>query len=200
MTIRAYIEKQKDGEDKMKNHTMPFVKIFDSAKIIGIEHIEFGKYVIIDDFVFISAKQQMKIGDHVHIASHSSITGIDRFTMDSFSGLSQGCRIFTGSEDFIDWGFGNPTVSPRFRNVKTGPIRIDRFACIGANSVILPGVHIGEGATVGANSVVSKNLEPWGVYVGNHKIRKRNKENVLRTYEDFMQTPIEKRVGNLFES
>ncbi len=182
----------------MSGYNIPFVKIFDSTKIIGIENIQFGKYIIIDDFVFISAKKQMKLGDYVHIASHSSITGMERFAMEEFSGLSQGCRIFTGSEDFINGGFGNPTIATSFRNLKIGPIKIERFACIGANSVILPGVTVGEGVTVGANSVVSRNLEPWGVYLGNTKIRTRNKEEVLKTYDRFIKTPPAERIGNLF--
>lgn len=38
---------------------------------------------------------------------------------------------------------------------RTGII-IDRNVWIGANSVILPGVHIGRGAIIGAGSVVTK--------------------------------------------
>ena len=38
---------------------------------------------------------------------------------------------------------------------------------IGQNAVILPGVHIGDGAIVGANSVVGSDVEPYTVVVGN---------------------------------
>ena len=46
---------------------------------------------------------------------------------------------------------------------------------IGQNAVILPGVHIGDGAIVGANSVVGSDVEPYTVVVGNpaREIRKR---------------------------
>ena len=37
----------------------------------------------------------------------------------------------------------------------------------GGWSIILPGVTIGEGAVVGAGSVVTKDVEPWSVVVGN---------------------------------
>ena len=43
----------------------------------------------------------------------------------------------------------------------------------------MPGVTIGEGAGVGANSVVTRDLEPWGVYIGNRRYRERNREAVL---------------------
>ena len=38
---------------------------------------------------------------------------------------------------------------------------------IGRNSVILPGVHIGDGAVIAAQSVVSRDVPPYTVYGGN---------------------------------
>jgi len=37
---------------------------------------------------------------------------------------------------------------------------------IGVNAVIMPGVKIGDGAIVGANSVVTKNVEPYSIVAG----------------------------------
>jgi len=46
---------------------------------------------------------------------------------------------------------------------------------IGQNAVILPGVHIGDGAIIGANSVVGSDVEPYAVVAGNpaKELRKR---------------------------
>lgn len=46
---------------------------------------------------------------------------------------------------------------------------------IGMNCLIMPGVQIGDGAIIGANSVVAKNVEPYEIVAGNpiKKIRKR---------------------------
>ena len=46
---------------------------------------------------------------------------------------------------------------------------------IGQNATILPGVHIGDGAIIGANSVVGSDVEPYTVVAGNpaRPIRKR---------------------------
>ncbi len=46
------------------------------------------------------------------------------------------------------------------------PIVIERDVWIGANCTILPGVRIGEGAVVGAGSVVAKDVEPFTVVGG----------------------------------
>ncbi|RUR73469.1 LPS biosynthesis O-acetyl transferase [Chlorogloeopsis fritschii PCC 6912] len=168
------------------NYDIPGVTTFEYTKIIGLGNIDFGKNIIIDDFVFIYAKTKIKIGNYVHIGSFTSITGGEKFTMEDFSGLSSGVRIFTASEDFQGCGFGNPTLDEKYRNTKRLPVHIGKFCLIGANSVILPGVTVGEGATVGAGSVVTKNLEPWGIYVGNRKIGDRDKLGVLENYNNFL--------------
>ena len=51
--------------------------------------------------------------------------------------------------------------------VKSRPITIEDKAWIGMNCTILNGVTIGEGAIVGACSVVRENVEPWTVVAGN---------------------------------
>ena len=171
----------------MTSYNIPGVKTFEYTKIIGLENIEFGTDVLIDDFVLLYDKKKIRIGNHVHIACFTSITGGEEFTMGDFSGVSQGCRILTGSEDLLDWGFGNPTVPEGFRNTRRAPVRIERFAVVGANSVICPGVTIGEGATVAACSVVTRSLDPWGVYAGTRKVSERNKPEVLKTYARYVE-------------
>ncbi|MBU1216408.1 acyltransferase [bacterium] len=183
----------------MNKYNIADVKTFEFTKIIGIENIEFGKKVIIDDFVLIYAKEQIKIGNFVHIASFTSISGGGEFIMEDFSAISSGCRIVTGTDDFKEFGFGNSTVSDQFRNITTGKIKIGRFSIIGGNSVILPGVTIGEGVSVGAGSVVTKDLDAWGVYIGNKRVGNRNKEGILKNYKNFLGSSIDEQAGNLFK-
>ena len=53
---------------------------------------------------------------------------------------------------------------------------------IGQNAVILPGVHIGDGAIIGANSVVGSDISPYTIAVGNpaREIRKRFDDEMIR--------------------
>lgn len=183
----------------MDKYHIPDVKTFEYTKIIGIENINFGKYIIIDDFVLIYAKEEITIGNYVHIANFTSITGGNNLSIGNYAAISQGCRILTATDDFKEWGFGNSTVANEYRNIKSAPISIGDFCIIGANSVVLPGVTIGEGATIGANSVVTKSLEPWGIYIGNKQIGERNKEEVLKNYESFLTVLTTERKGNLFK-
>jgi len=179
-------------------YKIPGVKTFEFTKIIGVEQITFGHDVIIDDFVFIYATAPIQIGNYVHIAMFASISGGAEVTVGDFVAISQGCRILTGTDDFLNWGFGNSTIPAQYRNTTRKPIHIGRFAVIGANSVILPGVTIGEGATVGANSVVTRDLEPWTVYIGNKKYASRNKEAVMATYQRFLKERCSKNEADAF--
>ena len=70
------------------------------------------------------------------------------------------------SDDFSGGRICGPMVPPHHRHVVTARIEIGRHAVLGANSVILPGGGIGEGATVGALSLVKTPLEPWTVNAG----------------------------------
>jgi acetyltransferase-like isoleucine patch superfamily enzyme len=182
----------------MDKYNIPDVKTFEYTKIIGLENIDFGKYIIIDDFVLIYAKEKMTIGNYVHIANFTSITGGNKLFVGNYAAISQGCRILTATDDFKEWGFGNSTIANEYRNIKSAPITIGDFCIVGANCVVLPGVTIGEGSTVGANSVVTKDLEPWGIYIGNKRVAERNKEEVLQNYEKFLAASEHERVGNLF--
>lgn len=169
----------------MAVYNIPGVRAFDNARIFPLENISFGSNVIIDDFAFIYARGRITIGNHVHIASFASLAGGAEITIDDFVAISHGARLLSASDDFVGWGFGNSTVPEEYRNTTRAPINIGRFCIVGANTVVLPGVSVGEGTTVGANSVVTRDLEPWGVYIGNKRIKERDREGVLRTYRKF---------------
>jgi len=72
-------------------------------------------------------------------------------------------------------------VPPEWRHVVTAPIQVARHGVLGANSVILPGGGLGEGATVGALSLVKAVLEPWTVNAGvpTRVVGRRDREGVL---------------------
>ena len=51
--------------------------------------------------------------------------------------------------------------------VEPEPVRIGRAVWVGFDCVIMPGVTVGDGAVVGARSVVAEDVEPWTVVAGN---------------------------------
>ena len=58
---------------------------------------------------------------------------------------------------------------------------------IGQNAVILPGVHIGDGAIIGANSIVGSDVSPYTIVAGNPatEIRKRFDDELIQLMLDF---------------
>lgn len=51
--------------------------------------------------------------------------------------------------------------------ISKGPVTIGNDVWLGHSSIILPGVTVGDGAIVGAGAVVSKDVPPYGIAVGN---------------------------------
>lgn len=156
------------------------VVIWPQAKIISPKDISIGDAVIIDDFVFLDGGSNTIIGSFVHIAVGTSICGDGELIMGDFSGLSGGVRVYTSNEDYLGGSLTNPTVPSPYRRSMQSYVHIGKHVIIGANSVILPGITIGEGAAVGANSLITKDLEPWTIYVGSpaRAVRERPSETI----------------------
>jgi galactoside O-acetyltransferase len=165
------------------------VRVFPFARVVGPERITVGSHVLIDDFVFLGAHEQLVIGNYVHIASHASITGGGRCMLCDFAGLSSGVRVLTGSDDFSGAGLTSPVVPPAFRAVTRSRVVIGAHAILGANSVVIPGVTIGEGAAVGAGSIVTRDLAPWAVYAGSpaRRVRGRPKERIVELTAELLR-------------
>ena len=87
---------------------------------------------------------------------------------------------------FFANGWGAPPPKENDLPLK-GDTVIGNDVWIGQNAVILPGVHIGDGAIIGANSVVSKNVEPYEIVAGNpiRTIRKRFDEEMISLLLEF---------------
>jgi len=142
------------------------VVIYPGARIVAPDRIELGHRVIIDDFVLFMGGSSSRIGSFVHIAAFTSIVGGGELVMEDFSGVSGGCRVYTGNDDYNGVSLTGPTVPSAYRTPIRTLVRIGKHAVVGANSVVLPGVTIGEGAAIGANSVVTRDCPPWTISVG----------------------------------
>ena len=77
-------------------------------------------------------------------------------------------------------GWDAPPPSPADLPLK-GDTVIGNDVGIGQNAVILPGVHIGDGAIIGASSVVGRDVEPYTIVVGNpaRPVRKRFDDELI---------------------
>ncbi|PTX21466.1 maltose O-acetyltransferase [Pontibacter mucosus] len=99
---------------------------------------------------FLSVGPYSFIG-RVYMALHAPVKVGERVC------INDGVEILTASHDIADPGWG----------LIKSEVVIEDYAWIGTGALILPGVHIGRGAVVGARSVVSKSVEPGAIVVGN---------------------------------
>ena len=162
------------------------VLISRKASIYGAEKMHIGNHVRIDDFAILSG--QVTLGNYVHIAAGCKLYGgISGIEIKSFSGCSANCTIYAQIDDFSGEYMLHPTIPDIYRNVVNGAVVLESHAVVGAHSVVLPAVIVGEGVAVGAQSLVNKSLDAWGVYAGSPArfIKERSKE-LLQHHARFM--------------
>lgn len=117
-----------------------------------------GSTVVIGDNTFIGGSQivcakRIEIGDDVLI--------------------SWGCTIVDHGSHSLFWEERKNDVADTragtkdWSRVSIEPVTIKNRAWLGFNVCILPGVTIGEGAVVGAASVVTKDVAPYSIVAGN---------------------------------
>jgi galactoside O-acetyltransferase len=157
------------------------VQIWPQAKIISPEVISIGDSVIVDDFVLLMGGRSTILGSFIHISSFTSVIGGGELVMEDFTTVSSGIRLFTGTDDFLGGSLVNSAIPHPYRLPIRTFVHIKKHAVVGANSVVLPGVTIGEGVAIGANSLVNKDCEPWTIYYGSpaKPMRSRPKEKIL---------------------
>lgn len=144
------------------------VQIAKNCTIIGLSNISLGSNVRIDGYCTIIAAGEgwLNIGSFIHIGGWCYLSAGDGISMEDFSGLSQGVRIYSRTDDYSGKYLTNPTVPERFTGITHGAVSLKRHVIIGSGTVILPKVTIGEGSSVGALSLVTQSLDPWGVFFG----------------------------------
>lgn len=153
------------------------VKISDRASIYNADQIEIGDFSRIDDFCVVSGK--VKIGRNVHIAPYCLVAGGETgITFEDFSGLAYQVQVFTQSDDYSGMTMTNPTVPAEYKKEAKRAVLIKKHSIVGAGSIIMPGVTLSEGTSVGAMSLIRKSTESWSIYLGNpaKKIKDRKKD------------------------
>lgn len=155
------------------------VRISDKASIYNTANIILGDNVRIDDFVVLSAGDGgITLGSHIHIAVYTSLIGAGAITVGDFANLSSRVSVYSSSDDYSGESMTNPCVPHNYKNVTNADVLIAKHVIVGCGSVILPGVTLNEGVAIGALSLVTKNCEAFGIYVGSPArfIKKRAKK------------------------
>lgn len=135
-----------------KNFTTGFgcrIECFPLKHNDKIKRLVIGENVQMNDYVHIAASESVKIGNNVLMASKIFITDISHGD-------------YSDTADELNF----PSVPPNLRPLFAKPVEIGDNVWIGEFVSILPGVKIGKGSIIGANSVVTKDIPDNSIAVG----------------------------------
>lgn len=133
------------------------------------QNISFGDNVRIDSHCIIIAGKETKIsiGSNVHISAGCYYYGNSgNITLEDYTCTSARCILYTANDDYTEGYMTNSVVEEKFKKIKTGDITIKKHVVVGCNTVILPGSVLEFACSVGSNSLVNKNTEPFDVVAG----------------------------------
>jgi acetyltransferase-like isoleucine patch superfamily enzyme len=141
-------------------------EIFEPVVILKPENVHIGRGTRIDSFVKLEGGLGLWIGQFVHIASfaHVNIGGGEVLLGDGVA-VCSGAKVLAGSnhQDGLSMSAAAPA---HLQVIKRDRTVIERFAFVATNAVVLPGVHIGEGAIIAAGGVVTKDVPAWEIWGG----------------------------------
>ncbi len=145
-------------------------------------YLSTGKHcVLAGTYIFETGLGHIRIGDRVHIGG-STFISINSIEIGNDVTIAWDCLFYDHNSHSTDWeerkrdteqeyqdlmSGTDPIKNKDWSVVKSAPIKICDKAWIGTGCKILKGVTIGEGAVVGAGSVVTKDVPPWTVVGGN---------------------------------
>jgi len=163
------------------------VKISDKASIYNFDQISIDDNSRIDDFCVISGK--LKIGKNVHITPMCLVAGGEKgIIFEDFTTIAYGVQIFTQSDDYSGKTMTNSTVPKKYKNEYKKKVILKKYSIVGAGSIIIPGVILAEGTSIGTMSLVLKDTKAWSIYVGNpaKKIKNRSKD-LLKLHKQYLK-------------
>lgn len=141
--------------------------------------------IIVGDFTYFSDVDFEK-----HVLHHYDFNG-DKLIIGKFSQIASGVTfIMNGANHQMNAASTYPfyiingwtATPPKMEDLPLkGDTVIGNDVWIGQNATIMPGVHIGDGAIIGLNSVVSRDVKPYTIVAGNpaRPIRKRFDDELI---------------------
>lgn len=132
----------------LKNWRVFLLKVFGAS---------IGKGCAIHPACRVWAPWNLRLGDYVCLASDVDCYSVERILIGDKVTVSQRTFLCCASHDIT-----SPNMKLTYK-----PITIEPQVWIAAQAFVGPGVTVGEGAVVGACAVVTKDVAPWTVVVGN---------------------------------
>jgi len=128
------------------------------TKIVNFTNITIGSGCFVQEYVYMRAGRQgyIRIGNDCAMNSFAKLFGHGGIEIGDRTQLGPACLITTTEHDYQ-----RRDLRTEFRKVTIG-----KGVWIGANSLILPGVTIGDDCVIGAGSVVTRDIPSGSIAVG----------------------------------
>lgn len=162
-----------DGNFKVRHkYINSFISKNTMIRYDGLDKIQIGKGVLVCEYTLLAARGAeystqnsfLSIGDNTFIGEFNNIRATGgEIIIGNNCNISQHCTLVSSNHSIVK---GINISEQKWDETKVG-IFIGDDVWIGANSVVLPGVRIGNGAVIGAGSVVTKNIPDNAICVGN---------------------------------
>jgi acetyltransferase-like isoleucine patch superfamily enzyme len=138
------------------------------------DQIQLGASVICRGILRTFERGTLVIRDHVYIGDDCLISCSERVEIGAWAGLGHGVQIFDSDTHPMDSGLRKLDLmtiyglrsDPR-PNIPTGRVVIGELAVLGANAIVLKGVHVGEGSIVAPGALVTGNVDDYTLVAGN---------------------------------
>ncbi len=126
-----------------------------------------GEHIFIGEGCALNPPKNISIGDHVYFGKNCLIQSVHgEIIIGSHVMFGPGVNVHGGNHIIDNIGYDD-YMDRQIKNFgDDSPIVIEDDVWIGANAIILAGVHIGKGAVVGAGSVVTRDVTPYSVFCG----------------------------------
>jgi maltose O-acetyltransferase len=172
-------------------YTAHLIKIFLTRYSYQLRGAKLGKLTILHGLRLGEKVHNLQVGNSSYIAPSVKIAFHHSVSIGSNVVLNDGVHLLTGSHWLKD---------PQWR-LKTKPIVIDDFAWIATNAIILPGVHVGKGAVVGAGAVVREDVPDYALVTGNPGVVQERCRGKILDYDPVaFSAPYEAWLGKNLES
>ena len=129
----------------------------------------FRKHTRISSSAVIGDREHVSIGDHVWIGHYNVLDGSSGIVLGRGCQLAANVSIFTHGSQMAVRLYGDSFISTPHEDrtgYTRGQVCIGEFTFVGAGSTIMPGVTLGRGCLVSANSLVTKSAPDYAILRG----------------------------------
>ena len=128
-----------------------------------------GKYVHVDMDFHCEFGKNIHVGSHVIINMNCTFVDDNRIDIGNRVLIASDVKLYTAthSTDPAARNYNDNPDPAYWCSTYARPIRIEDEVWIGGGAILLPGVTIGRGSVIGAGAVVTRNVPPYSVAVGN---------------------------------